>query len=264
MNWAERRKLTYMTIVLVVLGMIGFLVFRQLTSATPTCIDGRKNGDELGVDCGGGCSLYCANELASPKVRWVRTFQMTPSVSQSVAYIEHGNATAASPLVGYTFRLYNAQNTVIAERSGTTFLGPLGRTAIAETLIPTGNVPVARTTITFTEPIVWNKISSLLTTVVIKTDRTLVESYEYGTTQKGTRLSATLENTARLHFRDMDVVAIIYDRDDNVVTASKVLLPELPALSSRVVTFTWPFVVPTAGARIEIVPRFNPFTAESL
>ena len=265
MNWAERRRLTYMTIVLAVLGMIGFLLFRQFTNIEPTCFDGRKNGIEIGIDCGGGCALYCANELPSPKVRWVRSFPVTSTFAQAVAYIEHSNATAASPMLTYTFKLYDAQNTVIAEKTGTTFLGPLGRTAIAsDTLIPTGSVPVARTTITFGEPIQWSKISTNLITTGIKADRTMIENYSYSPTQNGTRLTAVLDNGSRYNFSNLDVVAVLYDKDENVITASKILLPELSALGSKTVTFTWPFPLTTPVFRTEIIPRFNPFTAKSL
>ncbi|MFZ4499953.1 MAG: hypothetical protein ACOYMZ_00450 [Minisyncoccia bacterium] len=259
MNWAERRKLTYIALVFLVCASIAFLVFRQLTSVVPTCYDLRKNGDEVGVDCGGSCLQYCPNELSNPKIRWVRTFQITPTVAQSVAYIEHNNPTAGAQIVGYTFKLYDEKNTLIIERSGKTFLGPLGRTAIVETLIPTGNVAVARTTLTFTEPIVWEKIPSAYSQVVVKTDRTLLEPSE-----TGTRLIATLENTARYHFSNVDVVAILYDKEDNVITASKVLVPKIPALTTQTVNFTWPFALPTEVLRTEIVVRFNPFTAQTL
>ncbi|MBY0328885.1 hypothetical protein K2Q02_02210 [Patescibacteria group bacterium] len=264
MNWAERRKFMYMTITLTLLGMIGFLIFRQFVNVVPNCFDGRKNGDEIGIDCGGGCQLYCPYELPGPKVRWVRAFQISSTVTQAVAYIEHSNSAAASPYLEYTFKLYDEQNTVIAERSGVTFLGPLGRTAIVETLIPTGSVPVARTTITFTDPIQWKKIPTALITTSIKTDRSIIEQYSYSATQRGTRVVAVVQNDSRFSFNTIDVIAILYDKDDNVITASKNLVPRLAALSSKEVTFTWPFPLPTEVFRTEIVARFNPFTTEAL
>lgn len=264
MNWAAQRKLTYMTIVLVVLGMIGFLLFRHFTNVEPTCYDVRKNGDEKGIDCGGKCSLYCANEVSAPKVRWVRSFKITNSVVHAVAYIEHSNATAAASSVGYTFKLYDTNNTVLAERKGSTFLGPIGRTAIVETLIPIGNVPVARTTITFDEPILWQRIPVALVTATIKSDRTMIEQYAYSDIQKGTRLSAVIENTSRYNYTNLDVVAVLFDTDDNVITATKALVPRFEAESMQTVTFTWPFSITVPVARTEIVTRFNPFTAESL
>lgn len=184
---------------------------------------------------------------------------MTNTVAHAVAYVEHNNTSAGAQLVGYTFKLYDDKNTIVAERNGTTFIGPMGRTAIVETLIPTGNVHIARTTLTFAEPIIWEKIPGGFSQVVIKTDRTLLEHSD-----NGTRLTATLENTARYNFLNVDTVAILYDKDDNAITASKILVPNVPALASKIVTFTWPFAMPAEVARTEIIVRFSPFTAQPL
>lgn len=263
MNWAQRRKFLYIATVLLLLGGFGFLLFRHFTNVVPTCFDNKKNGTETGVDCGGACQLYCVNDLSNPRVRWVRTFQMTSTMTHAVAYIEHNNATAGVQTLPYTFRFYDAQNNILLERSGTTFLGPLGRTAIVESLVPLAAGSVARTSISFAEPIVWKRISSAFSAVVIKTDKTLLERYTYGSSvQNGTRLTAAIENTSRYEFTDMDVVAILYDKDDNVITAAKLLIPSLPALGSQTLTFTWPFTLPVPAVRIEIIPRINPFAAK--
>jgi hypothetical protein len=79
--------------------------------------------------------------------------------------------------------------------------------------------------------------------------------------QLGTRLTATIENTSRMSFRDLDIVAILYDKDDNAVTVSKAYLPSLDGEHVETVVFTWPFRMPVPIVRIEIIPRFNPFTA---
>lgn len=259
MDWATRRKLTYMTGIVLVLGTVAFFVVRSITNVPPTCMDGKKNGTEMGLDCGGVCMKYCPNELGVPKVRWVRTFEVTPGIVHAVAYIEHSYPGAASRKVSYSFKLYDDRNTLITERTGSTFVGPMGRTAIVETLIPTKNITPAITRFSMTAPVQWEKIPELFSSIVIKTDRTLVEPFD-----RGTRLTATLENKSRMNFTNLDVVAILYDADDNVVTASKALLPKLSAESNETVYFTWPFQLKQKPARIEIVPRYNPFTSTSL
>lgn len=245
---------------LVFLGLIAFLIFHKVTNVVPTCFDHKKNGGETNVDCGGACLQYCANELTDPKVRWARSFEITPGVVHAIAYIEHSYPAASVEKMGYTFKLYDAKNVLITERSGATYLGPMGRTAIVETLIPTGNIAVASTRLSFTDPIPWQKIDPVFSQVVIKTDRTLLEKFS-----EGTRLTVTIENKSRYSFSGIDVVAILYDKNDNAVTTSKVLLPTLPALDSQTVYFTWPSSIdPKTIRTIEVVPRFNPFSAEAL
>lgn len=263
MTWAEHRKLSYIALVLIVVAGIGFVTYRQLTKETPTCYDNKRNGGEVGVDCGGPCTFYCPGELANPQVRWSRSFQITPGVFQAVAYIEHNYPGAAAQKIHYTFKFYNDNGTLIAEKAGSTFLGPMGRTAIVEPIVRIGSsVTPSITRLFISPPLPWEKISPNFSQVVIKTDRTALETFATGLPgQLGTRVTVTVENTSRYSFTNLDVVAILYNADDNAITASKAVLPSLIGEQSSTMTFTWPFEMPETVARIEIVPRFNPFTA---
>ena len=264
MNWAQRRKLLYIFLVLLFVGAIAFAVVYRLTDVTPTCTDQKKNGDEKGVDCGGSCNKYCANELSNPVVQWVRVFPVTEGIVHAVAYIQHGYPTSASRSAGYEFKLYDSQNNVVATRTGTTYLGIAGKSAIVETLIPTGSATVALARFSWIEPLSWEKVPTTFSQVVVDSSRTLVETFSTGDTiVPNTRLTATLQNKSRMNFSDVDVVAIFYDKDGNAITSSKVVLPSLPALQTKAVYFTWPYPVRNA-VRTEIIPRLNPFTAQSL
>lgn len=259
MNWAQRRKLMYMMSLILVLSLAIGLVVRQATKVAPTCYDHKQNQGEVGTDCGGPCTFYCVNELADPKVRWVRTFEIRPGIVHAVAYIEHTYPTAAARQIRYNFKLYDDNNNIIADRTGSTFLGAMGRTAIVETLIKTGAVKPAITRFTILPPLPWEKIPVVYSQVVLKADRTLLEPLP-----DSTRVTATVENTSRILFRDVTVVAILYDKDDNAVTVSQALLLSLPGQSSETLSFTWPFVMPVPISRIEILPRTNPFTSSQL
>ncbi len=259
MNWAQQRKLMYLLGVLVVLAALLSLVVRQATKVAPTCYDQKQNQGEVGIDCGGPCTFYCASELADPKVRWVRTFQIRPGVVHAVAYIEHTYPTAAARTMRYSFKLYDENNTLITERTGSTFLGTMGRTAIVETLIQSGNVTPSIVRFSIVPPLPWEKIPLSYSQVVVKTDRTILEPQ-----RDLTRVTTTLENTSRITFKNVEVVAILYDADDNAVTSSKAYLGTLLGQGDQTVVFTWPFAMPTTIARIEIIPRLNPFTSTPL
>lgn len=260
MTWAERRQFAYGGSLFLFFVLIAGAIVLRTTRVEPTCFDGKKNGKEVGVDCGGSCLQYCPNELEQPKVRWVRSFEVSPGVVHAVAYIEHSYPGAAARRAAYQFKLYDEKNSLITERVGETVIGPMGRTAIVETLIPTGNSQVAVTRFVFTTPVPWEKVPTTYSQIVIKTDRTVLERFD-----GGTRLTATLENKSRTAFTSMDVVALLYDKNGNTVTVSKTVVPSLPALDTKVVYFTWPTSIdPSSITRIEIVPRINPFTAKTL
>ncbi len=260
MYWARRRKAQYLGGLILFLGIVGLLVFRSVTNVTPTCFDNKKNGEEVGIDCGGKCLQYCPNELSEPKLRWARSFVISKGVVHSVAYIEHSYPTASAQKVDYIFKLYDADNALITERQGSTYLGPMGRSAIVETLIPTGNIEVANTRFSFIPPVAWEKSDVNFSQVVIKTDRSNIENFD-----NGTRLTVNLDNKSRYNFTSFDVVAILYDNKDNAITASKIFVPSLSAESVQSVYFTWPSKIDLKNVRnIEVIPRFNPFSSESL
>ncbi|MDB5188531.1 MAG: hypothetical protein JWM92_129 [Candidatus Nomurabacteria bacterium] len=239
-------------------AVVAFAIYHKANNVAATCFDRKQNQSEAGIDCGGPCNNYCAYQLSDPIVEWVRVFPVTPGIVDAVAYVKNNYPTAAAQNVSYDFKLYDASNNVVADRTGSTFLGPAGETAIVETLIPIANSTVALTRFSFTDPIAWQKISPTFLQTVINTDRNHTENFD-----GGTRLTATLENDSRLNFLNTDTVALFYDKDGNVITASKVLVPALPALQSKVVYFTWPYPVNNI-VRTQIIPRINPFTAQPL
>ncbi len=260
MVWAQRRKLSYMTGLLTFLFVVSFLVFQSSTKVVPTCFDNKKNGGESGVDCGGTCLSYCPNELSDPKVRWVRSFEISPGIVHSIAYIEHSYPASSSRGARYVFKLYDDKNSLITQKEGVTYLGPMGRSAIVENLIQTGNSKVALTRFAFLPPITWEKSDPAFSQVVIKTDRNLLEAFE-----GGLRLTATLENKSRYSFENIDVVAILYDENDNAINVSKILLPNISGLSNQTVYFTWPDKTdPKLVRTIEIIPRINPFKSSEI
>ncbi len=265
MNWVQRRKLGYIAIVVAFFGIVAFAIFHKVTSVAPSCFDNKKDGLETGIDCGGGCNTYCANELSDPMVEWVRVFPVSPGIVTAVAYIQHNHPAAAAENVGYEFKLYDSTNRILADRKGTTYLGPAGNSAIVETLIPIGNADASAVSLarfSFIDPIHWQKVSPSFSQVVINTDRNSTESFSNGK-QVSTRLVANLENQSRYNFTNLDAIAIFYDKDGNALTASKILVPQLSALQNKTVYFTWPYTL-TNIARTEIIPRFNPFTTQSL
>lgn len=256
MTWAQRRQMTYLSGFLLVVGLIAFLVIRNATHVEPTCYDGKRNGDEVGIDCGGSCQFYCPLELADPKVRWVRFFSAGEGLVHAVAYIEHAYASAAIDIAPFTFRLYDKNNNILTERSGSTYVGPMGRSAIVETLIPIGNTEPTIARFSFDGPLVWQKIPVEFSQIVVKTDRFLLEQFE-----GGTRLTATLDNQSEVTFSSIDVVAVLYDKSDNAIAVSKTVVRNLPGRASTTTYFTWAEALKDRVARVEVIPRINPFTA---
>ena len=124
MTWAMKRRLIVISViavfVLLVLLVTGYFTVYQ----APSCIDGKQNKTEEGIDCGGTCTYLCTVSQTAPSVRFARALSPTPGRTDVIAYIDNPNRTSAAQNVPYTIELYSDSNTVIARKEGFLDLPP--------------------------------------------------------------------------------------------------------------------------------------------
>jgi hypothetical protein len=253
-TWRARRQLIYFSIILgaVIIASLFFII--PILTVKPTCFDNEKNGDEVGVDCGGACPRFCTGQLSVPTVLWARSFPVTENVYNALAYIENPNPKAGIPKISYVFKLYDDRNVFITQRPGQTFIDPNGRTTIFEPAIDVGNRVPKRTTLEFTQAPNWYRIESKVAEVVVE-----VRDQNLEATDKGARLTANAFNESIYDVPDLDIVVILYDKDNNAIATSKTYLESLPKNSSRQIFFTWPRPLEKEVFRVEILPKINSF-----
>ncbi len=258
MSWSARRRFLILAIVIVVIGGLAFWHYSPVIFQAPTCSDGVKNGDELGVDCGGSmCSNLCQSEVSAPVVLWSRSFIVAGNVYNAAAYIENKN-DAAVQSYPYEFRLYDAKGILIARRDGTTVVPPLGRYAIIETGIDAGTGVVTRTTFEFTSaPVTWYHVPT-----PVENTRLVTSKMAFDTSAPVPRLSATLTNpSTTIALEDTMVAAVLYDANDNAVNVSRTIVSHLNQRASVPVVFTWPTALTAPVVRYEILPTIDVFRA---
>ncbi len=253
LSWSDRRKYIYLTVFGVIgIGILCWAYFAFIYHP-PTCFDGRKNGDEMGVDCGGACSLLCVNQTRQPSVAWARSFLTVPATSTNIytaaAYIQNTNLSAGARNVSYSFQLFDAKNQLIIERNGVTELPPVSIIPVIETNIPTGTRTIARTLFAFSALPVWNAVAPDSLPPIDVTRQAL--------SADGSRLTLTLENNTVKDISNVTVAGVLFDGSGVALAASKSLIPSLPRKSSQNVTFTWPLGVPgVVRAEITVLPSF--------
>jgi Mg-chelatase subunit ChlD len=231
-KWAFWRRVQYGTGFGVFWILIGVLVYTTNFYAAPTCSDGRQNGEERGVDCGGVCSRICVFDVKSPTVQWARSFRVTDGQYNAVAYIENNNRSAASPEVPYTLSLHDKDG-LIVERTGTTILPPDSVYPVFEARIDTqGRVP----TQTFM------KIGDITKWVQteIGPDQFTVQSRELTGADARPRLEAQIYNNALTGAKEVEVIATIFDAHGNALTSSRTYIDNFGPRRSQTAVFTWP------------------------
>ncbi len=250
LTWRDRRKYMYLSVV----GALGFLalifVWQTFFHTTPACSDGKQNGTERGVDCGGSCALICQNDSRAPTVLWARAFPTATNTFTAVAYLQNNMVGAGARQVQYSFQLFDQENNLVTEKTGVVDLPPNQTIPIVETNINVGSRSVARTQFTFARNPVWTRIA----------EGSIVPMRVSGSVlaQDGTRLTATIHNDSVDDVREVSVVAVLFDSSGVARAASKSLVQGLMHKTSQQLVFTWGAAQPNiTRAEIIILPSFK-------
>lgn len=248
MSWASKRRSIYLgivfAIVFVIVAPIAFFVLYD----APSCTDGKQNADERGIDCGGSCEKLCDVQTLDPILIWSRSFEVSEGFYNSVAYIENSNFDGGIVEIPYIFKLFDEENLLIAERKGSTFISPNTVTPIFEGAIFTNERVPAKTFFEFTKPFVWSLSAD-------KRKDLSISDIKLSNTDSLPRIDATLSNTSILNISDIEVVAIVFDTNDNAVAVSSTFVESLPDRSSRDIVFTWPNKFDLKPSRVEVIHR---------
>ncbi len=216
----------------VILLLLSFWGYMSWFYTAATCTDGRQNGDERGVDCGGSCSYICAIDVSPLKVDWARSFEVTSGVYNAVAYVENINASAAAPEVAYTFSLYDDQG-LITSVEDTTFLPPNSVYPVFAGRIATGGRVPTKTFLDLKPVEKW-------TTAVSSRDQFTVKDRELSDADVKPKLTATLVNNGLTSLYNVEVVATIFNSEGTALTASRTLVDKFDPRAEQQVVFTWP------------------------
>jgi hypothetical protein len=257
-KWAQKRKRRLATIIGVLFLALLVLILFSIFNRPATCFDGEQNGAETGVDCGGACQLVCREEVRDIVVWWERPFKVANGVYNTVAYFENQNLESGLQELTYEFRLYNYDNILVSEPIvGTTFVEPNKRSAVFESGITTGDQDAYTAFFRVSSVQDWER-----------TDQDFAYSlFEIGepelTNQDiAPKLQAPIKNTSFKTYRDVPVIAILYNQEDNAIAASQTFLDVIEQGGEGIVYYSWPEPFGDTVSRIEIIPRVDPFREE--
>lgn len=250
MSWGtKRRNFILFIIALLVIVPTGYFLYKLLYKA-PSCFDGKLNGIEEGIDCGGACELICERTALDATVLWKRFFPVSPGIYNVIAMVENSNPDAGVEEVPYLFQLFDQDNILLVERSGVVRIPPNKTLPIVEIALSTGKLTPRRVNFEFLEPFEWKKDFPADPVLIVREQKLVNED-------SAPRLNAVISNTSLQTVYDIDVIAIVYDNDDNAIGSSSTYIEEA-ANSERVnIVFTWPQPFETPISRIEIIPLYE-------
>lgn len=254
MSWSGKRKLQYLGGVFGVFFIILFIFLYPIIFKKPTCTDGKMNGDEKGIDCGGVCSRMCKNTTVDPIIHWSRAFFVGENIYNFVAYIENQNQNSGIANINYEFRAYDSNNKLLGRRNGTTYIPPNKKFAIFESHFDAGESKVKSITFEFIPPYNWVKKDSTLNNLALYVDNVLI-----GKDVKNPSLSASVKNDSIYDAPYFEAIAILYDEQGNAINASKTYKDGLASGGSLPIFFTWPEEFRSVPVIKDILIQINPF-----
>ncbi len=256
--WAQKKQFTYLSVLsLLIIVILSVPIYYYFIKHQDTCFDGIKNQNEEGIDCGGICTKVCTDSSQAPLVHWQRFFKVTDGVYSAATEVENPNINVYAESIPYRFRFYDDNGVMIAERTGSTFMLPNTIFPIFESGIQTGQRIPVRVSFEFLNNTPdWQKKPYQLPHLVI-IDQTQASSTSV-TASSSAKIEATIQNETDFAANNIEVVALVYDANNNAIAASHTIVDQIDARSSTKVTFTWPTAFSSPVAKIEIVPKVLP------
>ncbi len=255
MSWASQRKFLYVTGVLLACAAIASIPLIMWLYEPATCFDGIKNQTESDVDRGGPCKLLDPRRLIPHSVLWTRPFLSRGGIFSAVAYIENPNKNAGVREAAYRMKIYDDKNVLVGEREGVMPIMPGTITPIFEGEMGSENRTATRAFFEFIAPLVWERLADRSGNIDV-TNKLIKDP------ETAPRVSATLINNDVENFRDVIVVAAVFDQAGNAFAASQTIIPEFDARASIPVTFTWPQGFTQRVARVDVIPVIPPTDIE--
>jgi hypothetical protein len=253
MSWAQRRKTTYIVSILFVLTIILVIVLLLAFNKTPTCSDGTQNQGEVGIDCGGPCTILCRAQYVNPVIIWgPRWAKVLSSGSYNfLTYAQNPNIGAGAYNVPYLFKVYDKNDILLYQKTDTTYIPPNNNFVIFEDNINLNDKIPVRTKFEFTGNPVWQKMESSESSITAVSKNLINEDTK-------PKLLVNMRNTTLTAVENIEAIAILYDENNNAITFSRTKIDSIDADGTADIVFTWPEKFDRKVVRIDIVSKVLP------
>ncbi len=216
------------------LALIFSLLFFNLFYKAPSCSDGVQNGDETGVDCGGSCTTLCSNQTLLPIVHWTKAFNVLNSVYDLAAYVENPNINSKNSEAKYDFKVYDANNILITEIIGKTFIPKNKKFIVFEPDITIQNKIPKRVEFEFTGFAYWQKDDTAEPAISVTYSPLM-------STSTSPRVTGTVTNNSSQDLQNgLELSVMVLDNNGNTIAVSRTFTDPLPEKTSQNFVFTWP------------------------
>lgn len=245
----------YILIALLIVGGVYF------SKTRPTCVDGLKNGQEEGVDCGTlACGKACEAPVQALLIQHAQLIR-TPADDYDLAFeVVNPNAEFGAGNVEYSWTFYDG-NSPVPHREGNGGIGSFyilpGQTKYIvvtavrfQSAMTPDDVPEIKDVII--KSVTWEKVAGGQSNPLVVTRESL------SSTAQSATYEAVVTNNSNFDFDTVDVGVVVRDAAGKLIATNTTNLQTLLSHTDRSVKMTWPFPIP-ADARVDIEAGTNVF-----
>ncbi len=235
MEWSQKRRILYVGAVVLLFVLLAAYPVYRVAFPPPTCADQKQNGDELDVDCGGVCLLYCPMQVKEPRVIWAKSFLVSAGLYDVGVYIENPNINAGVRNARYVIRIFDATGQVIADRAGAIEIAPSSTALIFEGNFAL-NTPPSKVEIEFNKDDMKQFVKARATPSIITAKNQTLKN-----TDTKPRFDAILLNIDLVNdVGRVELGAVIYDANRRPMAISRTYVDGILKGSEQPIFFTWP------------------------
>jgi len=243
LNWSDKRRLLIIGgAAFFALVVISGLAFSFLYKP-PNCTDGKQNGVETGIDCGGTCVYVCNAVVEEPRITFARTVT-TGDRTDVIAYIENRNQDAEAKAAAYTVEVFDEAGRLIGSKKGTVDLPARSVVPVFVPSLLPGVAFTPRAFVSFDEGIAWRLPRERQAEAVVSNVVLLA-----GTSP---RVTATITNPSATVMSDRTVLATVFDADGFAIAASRTTIQALAPRAGATAVFTWPEAFRGQALKVEV------------
>jgi len=212
----SRKRAIIIAVPAIVIFLI-ILIIVLITRPGPTCFDGKKNGEEEGIDCGGPC-LSCGVKYAAPLE--VISSQLLPisALNSEIVVKFRNNNDQYGAKFGYQISLISWLGDKVGQISGNSFIPPKSTKYLVETKMNFKSSDISRLEPLFinTEWFKSDKTASDLFEIYDKKTR-LLEATESGYLE----VSGKLVNKTSHNFPSVNLFFVLYSKTGRLLHVAK-------------------------------------------
>lgn len=225
MQWATKRKIIIIAIGAALFFSAGAAMVFFVFSNPASCSDGKQNGGEVGIDCGGSCLRLCSVQVKEPFVDFAQTVQDGNSTA-IVARLVNPNERASVSGLRYEATLFSTNGVFLDQFEGEINIEPNKKVAL---YIPIGQAVLKEDV---------SRVSVEVSGGIFLQDsrnyqNIFIQDFAWSFSGGLPTLNLKVESLGQQILRQ-SIIAIAYGEGEKVLGAKRVIVPEINEKSSDV------------------------------